>query len=38
MTVCSFVNMVGDPLGREPEMYSVGLASKMLVGVLEVIT
>lgn len=37
MTVSSFVNMVGDPLGRELEMYSVGLASKMLVGVLEVI-
>ena len=38
MTVCSFVNMVGDPLGRELEMYSVRLASKMLVDVLEVIT
>ena len=38
MTVCSFVNIVGDPLGRELEMYSVGLASKMLVDVLEVIT
>ena len=37
MTVCSFVNMVGDPLGRELEMYSVGLASKTVVGVLEVI-
>ena len=37
MTVSSFVNIVGDPLGREPEMYSVRLTSKMLIGVLEVI-